>query len=381
MTEVLVLGAGYTGMTAALGVAARCRGRDVHVTLVNPEERFTERLRLHQTASGQELGDLRIPDMAAGAGVDFVRGWVTAIDANVRTVRLDDERTLRYDKLVYALGSRADTAAVPGAEEHGYTLDNRQDAQSLAERLRALDGGTVVVGGGGLTGVESAAEIAEQHPRLQVVLLSREEPAAMMGPKARAYLLAALDRLGVQVRSGAEIAKVLPGGVELVGGEHVPAEAVLWTSGVRVSVLAAAAGLEVDDRGRIVTDSALRSVSHPDVHAVGDAAAVRQAFGVLHGTCQSGIPTAAHAAASIARELAGRPVRPFRFGYLHQPVSLGRRDAVIQFTHPDDTPGRFFLAGRLAVAYKETVSASPWPSYRLIKRLPGAVPWRRGGRV
>ena len=83
------------------------------------------------------------------------------------------------------------------------------------------------------------------------------------------------------------------------------------------------AGLDVDDRGRIVTDASLRSVSHPNVYAVGDAAAIRQSYGVVHGTCQSGIPTSLHAAASIVRELKGKQPKPFRFGYIHQPVSLG----------------------------------------------------------
>ena len=145
--------------------------------------------------------------------------------------------------------------------------------------------------------------------------------------------------------------------------------------------MAAAARLHVDDRGRIVTDESLRSVSHAGVYAVGDAAAIRQGYGVMHGTCQSGIPTALHAAGSIVRELNGKQPKPFRFGYVHQPVSLGRHDAVIQFTHADDSPGRFYLAGRLAVAYKETVSSSPWTTYRLIRAIPsiGSMTWRRGG--
>jgi NADH dehydrogenase len=170
--------------------------------------------------------------------------------------------------------------------------------------------------------------------------------------------------------------------VALGDGQVVAAQAVLWTTGVHVSPIAATAGLQVDDRGRIVTDESLRSVSHPNVYAVGDAAAIRQGYGVIHGTCQSGIPTALHAAATIVRVLNGKQPKAFRFGYIHQPVSLGRNDAVIQFTHADDSAGRMYLAGRLAVAYKETVSASPWTTYRLLKAIPalGAAMWRRGGR-
>jgi NADH:ubiquinone reductase (H+-translocating) len=383
MNEILILGAGYTGMAAAVGLAGRLSDRDdVRISLVNPQPRFTERLRLHQTASGQTLADLQIPDLLAGTSVDFVQGWVTGIDADSQTVRIDDAFTLRYDTLIYALGSVADTIAVSGVDEFAYTLNSAQDALLLAEHLDRLPDGTVVVAGGGLTGIESAAEIAERHPNLDVVLLSRQEPGLMMGERARARLHAGLERLGVSVRAGADIMKVMSDGVALADGEVVRADAVLWTTGVRVSPIAAAAGLEADDRGRIVTDESLRSVTHPNVYAVGDAAAIRQGYGVMHGTCQSGIPTAVHAATSIYRELKGKHPKKFRFGYVHQPVSLGRHDAVIQFTHADDTPGAFYMAGRLAVAYKETVSASPWTTYRLLKALPaiGLGMWRRGGR-
>jgi NADH dehydrogenase FAD-containing subunit len=202
-----------------------------------------------------------------------------------------------------------------------------------------------------------------------------------MRPKVRAYLRAALDRLGVQVRGGVEVTKVLPDSVELAGGESVAADVTLWTSGTRVSPLASAAGLTVDERGRIVTDATLRSVSHPEVYAVGDAAAIRQGYGVMHGTCQGGMPTGVHAAVSIVRTLAGRAPKPFRFGYYHTPVRLGQHDGVVQFTHPDDSPRRGYLTGRMAARYKETVSASPWPTYGRMKKMPasGAF-WPRGGR-
>ncbi|MDI3404060.1 NAD(P)/FAD-dependent oxidoreductase [Streptomyces cavernicola] len=380
--RVVILGAGYAGMATAIQLAARVKERkDMQVTLVNAQERFTERMRLHMTATGQRLAELSVPELLEGTGTQFVRGWVTAVDADAKAVRIDDDRVLPYDTLVYGLGSVADTSAVPGVEDCAYTLNSAQDAECLAGRLARLGSGTVVVAGSGLTGIESAAEIAERRPRLNVVLLGRQEPGAAMNPKAKAYLRAALHRLGVRVRAGVEVVKVLPDAVELEGGESIAADAVLWTSGTRTSPLAAAAGLAVDERGRIVTDAALRSVSHPEVYAVGDAAAIRQSYGVLHGTCQSGMPTGVHAALSIDRMLRGKPPKPFRFGYYHTPVSLGRGDAVVQFTRPDDSPRRFCLTGRTAVRYKETVTASPWPTYGRMKKMPasGAF-WPRGGR-
>ncbi|MFF9282932.1 NAD(P)/FAD-dependent oxidoreductase [Streptomyces griseosporeus] len=380
--HVVILGAGYAGMAAAVQLAARVKRRkDVRVTLVNAQERFTERMRLHMTATGQRLAELSIPQLLEGTGARFVRGWVTAVDPDTKTVRIDDDRVLSYDTLVYGLGGVADTAAVPGAEDHAYTLSSAQDAELLADRLARLTDGTVVVAGSGLTGVESAAEIAERHPRLNVVLLGRREPGATMTAKAGKHVRAALDRLGVRVRAGVEVVKVLPDAVELAGGEILAADVVLWTSGTRTSPLAAAAGLAVDGLGRIVTDPALRSVSHPEVYTIGDAAAIRQGYGVMHGTCQGGMPTGVHAALSIHRALDGKQPKPFRFGYYHTPVSLGRGDAVVQFTRPDDSPRRICLTGRLAVRYKETVTASPWPTYGRMKKMPasGAF-WPRGGR-
>lgn len=381
--QVVVLGAGYAGMAAAIQLAARFKqSEQVEVTLVNPTERFVERLRLHMTATGQETAEMSIPELLDGTGARFVRGWVTAVDADAKTVRVDDERVLRYDTLVYALGGVSDTATVPGVEEHTYTLNSHQDAELLAGQLATLDSGTVAVIGTGLTGVESAAEIAERYPALDVVLLGRGEPGAFMSAKPGAYLRSALTRLGVTVRGGVEVAKVLPDAVELAGGETVPADVVLWTLGTRGSPLAAAAGLTVDERDRIVTDTVLRSVSHPDVYAIGDAARISQGYGIMHGTCQGGMPSGVHTALSIHRMLTGRRPKPFRYGYWHTPVSLGRNDAVVQFTHPDDSPRWFYLTGRRAAWYKEFVTSYPWPLNNRMKKKPTTtgVRWFHGGR-
>jgi NADH dehydrogenase FAD-containing subunit len=202
----------------------------------------------------------------------------------------------------------------------------------------------------------------------------------MMGPKAKAYLVRTLERLGVEVRTGVTVAEVLPGAVVLEDGEQLPSDTTLWTTGVRVAPLAAEAGIATDDTGRVLVDAALRSVSHPEIYAIGDAAAIRQAYGVIHGTCQSGIPSAAHTAESITRRLRGKEPKPFRFGYIHQPVSLGRKDAVVQFTHHDDTPSRWYLKGKAAIAYKEAVSGSPLKFFRSTRPIPARMTGRTGGR-
>jgi NADH dehydrogenase len=380
--HVVVLGAGYTGMYAAIRLAHRTRRTGVRITLVNTSARFTERLRLHQIAAGHALADHRIPDLVAGTSISFVQGKATAIDPDGRTVTIDDGTRLDYDTLVYALGSATDAGLVPGADVHAFTLNGLHAAARFHDRLRELSaGGTVTVCGGGLTGIEAATEIAEARPDLNVTLISATEPGSMMGEKARAYLHRSLDRLGVTVTSGRRVAKVLPGAVELETGELVESDACLWTTGVKVSPLAGESGVTVDDRGLIVVDAALRSVSHPDIHAIGDAAAIRLAWGELHGTCQSGLPTAQHTADTIARLSRGKQAKPFRFGYYHQPISLGRRDAVIGFTHADETPRGMYLKGRAAVIYKEMVSSSPVQMFKLSKRMNVSATVSKGGRA
>ncbi|OQR65780.1 FAD-dependent oxidoreductase [Streptomyces maremycinicus] len=381
--HIVVLGAGYTGMFSAVRLARRTRRTGVKITLVNPSSRFVERLRMHQLASGQELTVHQIPDLLAGTGVTFVQGTATAIEPEARRITVDGAGILRYDTLVYAMGSSTDTSTVPGADAHAFTLDGPEIAGRFAARLTeiAASGGTVTVCGGGLTGIEAATEIAESHPGLNVTLISRDEPGSMMGPEARAHLHGALHRLGVTLTTGSRVVEVLPDAVQLADGRLVRSDACLWTTGVKVSPLATDAGIATDDRGLVLVDATLRSVSHPEIHAVGDAAAVRLAWGQLHGTCQSGLPTAQYTADTIARLVRGRAVKPFRFGYFHQPVSLGRRDAVIQFTKADETPRRAHLTGRSAVAYKELVSGSPLTTYRFSKRMYVTTIISKGGRA
>ncbi|WP_067829779.1 NAD(P)/FAD-dependent oxidoreductase [Nocardia inohanensis] len=382
--KIVVLGAGYTGMLAAIQLARRTRKlAGVRITLVNPAARFTERLRMHQIAAGQELNQYMIPELLAGTGIEFRQAAATAIETGTRTITLDDGTALHYDHLVYALGSATDTTRVPGVAEHAWTLNDPRLAHRFSLRLTetAARRGNVVVCGAGLTGIEAAAEIAEAHPDLTVTLVGSGEPGAMMGEKARAHLNRALDRLGVIRVAGVQVTKVLPDAIRLHTGQLLPADLTLWTSGVKVSPLAKQAGIATDAKGLIITDATLRSVSHPEIHAIGDAAAIEMAWGRVHGTCQTGMPSAAYTAAALTRLLRGKQPKPFRIGYFHQPVSLGRRDAVIQFTNADDTPKRWYLKGKAAVFYKESVSSSPVPAFKMSKHVNVQVAMTNGGRA
>ncbi|GAB2680535.1 hypothetical protein GCM10027088_70620 [Nocardia goodfellowii] len=159
-TKVVVVGGGYAGTLAANRLQTR---EDVEITLVNPRPQFVERIRLHQLVAGtgaaaQDFGAM------LGARVRLIVDSVTRIDTAARSVRLASDRTLRYDYLIYAVGSTAATpASIPGAAEFAYPLGEWEHAQRLRAAIGALPrDARITVVGGGPTGIETAAELAEQ---------------------------------------------------------------------------------------------------------------------------------------------------------------------------------------------------------------------------
>jgi NADH dehydrogenase FAD-containing subunit len=348
--RVVVLGAGYAGVTAAKLVA---KHSSAAVTLINDHDRFQERMRNHQLATGQRLRDIPLRDLVARTGIRLVIDRVTHIDPEKRQVELASEgEPVGYDTLVYALGSHPDLDAVPGAAEHATAVATAEHARHVRDRVSGA--GTIVVVGGGLTGIETVAELAETYPDRTVRLVTTGTPGAMLNERGRQHLFQTFDRLGIEVLTDAAVAKVAPDDLLLENGDHVDADAVVWTTGFAVPTLAREAGLDVDDRGRMLVDPTLRSVSHPDVYGVGDAAAARNESGhELRMGCGPGGIAGVIGALAIADRLADRTPRPLRYQDQAWHLSLGRRDGVVQLG-PDE--GSRVLTGRPAAFVKERVA-------------------------
>ncbi|GHG54698.1 NAD(P)/FAD-dependent oxidoreductase [Streptomyces griseocarneus] len=356
--HIVVVGAGYAGLVAAKRVAGRLRHTDVTVTLINAVDRFVERVRLHQLAAGQHPQDLPLRDLLHGTRVGLLVARVTSVDASARTVHVDRApHAVGYDTLVYALGSRAHVDAVPGVAEHAHTLAEPAQADRLHRHIARLPSGAgVAVVGGGLTGLEAATELAEARPDLRVALFAGADIGARLSPRARRHLLRALDRLRVTVHPGAPVTEVRENAVVDAEGRSFAADAVIWTAGFRAPALAAEAGFATDADGRMTVDGTLRSVSHPEVYAVGDAAAGHAVdAAVTRMSCQTALPMGRQAADVIAARLTGREPRPVRIRYAFTNISLGRRDGIVQFTRPDDSPRAPALTGRTAALFKEAV--------------------------
>ncbi|GAA4605952.1 NADH dehydrogenase FAD-containing subunit [Actinoplanes octamycinicus] len=382
--RIVVLGAGYAGANAAGRLAKRLHPADTGITLVNAEPDFVERVRMHQLATGQELRPRRLTDVFAGTGVQVKVARVDAVDPDRRTVGIvgaDGPGEIAYDTLVYALGSTAADGGVPGVAEHAHHLAGRQSALRLRDRLAALaPGGTVLVVGGGLTGIEAVTEIAEARPDLRVSLAARAGLGDWLSDKARTHLRAAADRLGIVVHEHTGIARVEATGAVTADGRTLPAQVTVWTAGFAVHPLAAATTLRVCPTGQIVVDDTMRSVSHPGVYAVGDAAFAPGANGEpLRMSCASGVPSAHLAADVIAARLTGRRIPPNRIGYTAQCISLGRRDGIVQWVTPDDRPKPSAVTGRAAARLKEIICKSAaWsishPTAMLPSRRHHAIP-------
>ncbi|ROP40657.1 NAD(P)/FAD-dependent oxidoreductase [Saccharothrix texasensis] len=349
--HIVVVGAGYAGLAAAKLAA---RWTDSKVTLVNARDRFVERVRLHQFAVGQQLRDVPLAAVLKGTGVELVVDRVTGIDPDARKVQLTNG-ALTYDRLIYALGSQADLGGVPGAAEHAHAVSTQEDAEELAAALRTAR--TVAVTGGGLTGIEAAAELAESRPDLDVLLVTAGGFGEALSDKGRRHLVKVFARLGVEVRDHVRVTEVRADGLVLDTGDLVAADTVVWTAGFAVPDLAARAGFAVDGRGRMLVDHTLTSTSHPEVQGIGDAAAMKRHDGLeLRMACATGLPTAQKAVRALAKRLGGGvPADRLDFRYLNQCISLGRRDGLIQFVNADDSPKERVLTGRPAARYKELV--------------------------
>ncbi|MEV4568142.1 FAD-dependent oxidoreductase [Nonomuraea sp. NPDC049419] len=365
--NIVVVGAGYAGLTAALRLDRKQR-----ITLISAESHFTQRIRLHELAAGRPEVTVPLSELTKGTGITTVQARVGGIDLDARQVRTEDGRVFPYDTLVYALGSRTDTTA-PGVAEHAYTAETAGD---LRARLDA-GGGDLVVVGGGLTGVEMAAELAESYPAWRVALATGGAVGAGLSDKGRRHLARTFGRLGVRTHEWTRVTGVGPDGVRTDQGV-ITADVVVWAGSFTVSPLAAESGLAVDERGRIVVDETLTSVSHPDVYAVGDAAAVQVQGSTNRMSCAAGMPIAAHAADVINARAAGRTPEPFRFRYLLQCISLGRRDGLVQLVNGDDSPKDRILSGRTAAFVKERICRFTVASLRWERARPGTYMWVKG---
>ncbi|MBQ0889631.1 FAD-dependent oxidoreductase [Streptomyces sp. RM72] len=355
MKDILVIGGGFAGVWSAAGAvrAARQAGgtaEELRVTLVSGGDDMVVRPRLYEDDPEQK----RIPlDRILGPiGVRRVTATVTAIDTEEHTVQAVDrngeQRTLTYDKLVLATGSKLlRPGRLPGIE-HAFDVDTLPAAAALDHHLRRLPQRpqaagryTAVVVGAGFTGLELAAEL---HGRLhavadpegageevRIVLVDR---ADVLGPELgegpRPHIEKVIDELKIERRLENTVASMTPHQVTLEDGEVIPAATVVWTAGMVASPLTAQIPVERDWLGRLTVDGHLRVIGVPDVYAAGDtAAAVVEGGHRTMQSCQHAQPMGKCAGHNAAAELLGAELVPFAPDPYGTCLDLGPAGAVV----------------------------------------------------
>lgn len=333
--RIVIIGAGFAGMYAALS-AARLRDiqgvspEKLEIALVAPEPTLVVRPRLYEPKPETLTAPLQ--DVLKAIDVVYVQGHAEAIDTKSGVVEIaatqGARKKLSYDRLVVATGSRLFRPNVPGLAEHGFSVDQLDDAIALDRHLHKLSSrptskarNTVVVAGGGFTGIEAATEVPSRlreilgkAAQVRVVIVDRNEAIAPdMGAGPRPIIQDALRKLGIETRLGVGVASLDKSGVTFSSGEHIECETVIWAAGMRAAPLTAQIPAERDQFGRLLVDRDLRVPSVNGVFATGDAAraACDDVGNYALMSCQHATRMGAFAGNNAAAELLGVPTRPY----------------------------------------------------------------------
>ena len=389
-----IAGAGYAGLHAALRLATKLRDNpEVELTLVDRHDYHQVITELPRVAGGTRAAEaVRIPlEDVLAARVRFVETEVTGFDLADRRL-LTAAGPITYTRLVLALGSRPNDFAIPGLAERALSLYSVADAErvwkavneALAAAARTTDPerqrtlATVVIGGGGATGVELAGEVAETLPELErrhglppgsgkvIIVEAGRTILAGSSPELVDKAMAILEKLGVVVCTNAMIAEATEEGFRLKDGQVIEGGVFVWAGGMKAPDLVVGSGLPIGYNGRVKVDQYLRALGHPQTYVAGDLASVvdPRTGRALPPLAQVALEEAETVANNLDAELEGRPLEPFTFHDKGFVVSVGRRRGVA------DVAG-MTMGGRLAHALKDAIE---WEYRQSVKYLRGWDP-------
>ncbi|MNM61654.1 NADH dehydrogenase-like protein [compost metagenome] len=325
--EILIVGGGFAGVWSALSAMRLLdlHGRtDIAVTLLAPQPELHIRPRFYEPNVHTMSAPLR--DLFGAVGINFVQGVAEQIDAHGQQVTYRDnsgeEASLVYDRLVLASGSQLFRPPLGGVMEHAFDVDGIEEAtrlerhiEGLAQRPESAARNTVVVAGGGFTGIETATEMPARlravlgdHAPIRVIVVDRgEQIGAALGNGIRPAIVEASRELGIEWRLGTSVASVDAGGVELADGERIESNTVIWTVGFRASGLTEQVAAPRDGQGRLLVDPYLKVSGQPDIFAAGDTAraATDDLGNITAMSCQHAIALGRHAGNNAAADLIG----------------------------------------------------------------------------
>jgi len=373
VARILILGAGFAGLWAAIGAARKreeigAKAAEVEILVIDRNPYHNVRVRNYEV----DLSDVAIPlaGLFDPVGVEHAIGDVQAIDAarQQAVVTADGAReALAYDRLVLALGSELARPAIPGLAAHGFDVDTYAAALKLEAHLAALgrrsevEGhATVVVVGAGFTGIEVATEMparlekAGLRDNVRVILVDPNPVVgATFGENGRPVINEALSSLGVETRLGVGVDRIEADRIKLSSGEFIAAATVVWCAGMRPCPLAGSLPCERDHAGRLVVDAFMRAHGLTNVFAAGDVACRK--LDASHETvmsCQFARPMGRYAGHNVMADLLGEPMLPLDVNCYVTVLDLGAWGAL--YTEGWDRQVR--TSGKEAKATKQTIN-------------------------
>jgi NADH:ubiquinone reductase (H+-translocating) len=344
LPRILVLGAGFAGLWAAIGAARKIdqigpAASEVEILVVDRNDYHNIRVRNYEV----DLSDVTIPlaDVLDPIGVNHMRAEVQAVDPSARHVTVETvvgQQCLTYDRLVLTLGSQLVRPAIPGLAVHGYDVDTyvaaaRLDAhlEELGKQAPSEGRSTVVVVGAGFTGIEVATEMAAKLDRAQlsgqrrIVLVDpNADVGTTIGEHSRQTIHGALSSLGVETRLNVSVISVHANGIKLSSGEFISAKTIVWCAGMQASPVGAAFATERDRHGRLVVDRFMRATGLRHVFAAGDVAS--SVIDGIHSTvmsCQFARPMGRFAGHNVVADLFSLPMLPLQIDSYVTVLDLG----------------------------------------------------------
>lgn len=332
--QILIVGAGFAGMWAALSaarLAEKNQQQAVDITVIAPQPELRVRPRFYESDVPTLVAPLQ--PLFDVTGIRFLRGSVSQIHPADKTVTWTDNNgeshTQRWDRLVLASGSHVNRAMVTGAAQHAFDLDQLESATVLENHLLALAQrpqsdarNTVVVCGGGFTGIEMAMELPTKlrailgsNAKTRVVVVERgPQPGSRYSDALREVIVQASKELGVEWMVNAEVASVDAAGVNLKDGQRIDSQTVIWTVGVQANNLTAQIDAPRDRQGRLHVNAELQVVGYDDIYATGDVAYAATDDKGNHAlmTCQHAILLGKFAGNNAAASLLDVAPLPYR---------------------------------------------------------------------
>ncbi|MFC7686008.1 NAD(P)/FAD-dependent oxidoreductase [Ureibacillus sp. GCM10028918] len=353
--EIVILGAGYGGLLTALTLRKYVSKEEANVTVVNKYPTHQLITELHRLAGGtttERAISFPLTKLFKDKDINIVVNEVKSFSVDNKEVHMVDGSVMEYDNLVVALGSQTGFFGIPGLEENSMVLKSVEDANRINHHIESKIAAyaksknpadaTIVIGGGGLTGVELVGEIVDNFPKIankygidfKELSIKLVEAGPKILPVLPDDLIAratdSLTKRGVEFLTGLPVTGVEGNKISLKDGSTIESNTFIWTGGVAALPLVQESGLECD-RGKAVIDEYLRSKSHPEVFVVGDASVALPADGgrpLFAPTAQVAWQMGETAGFNLYATLEGQKLEVFSPVNSGTLASLGRKDGV-----------------------------------------------------